>query len=61
MSLAILPLVWYLPEEFVFVFGNKVIVCTPWKAYTCVMCGLWSGYIIGIVTEMYTSNAYRPV
>jgi len=25
------------------------------------MCGLWSGLIIGWVTEIYTSNAYSPV
>lgn len=25
------------------------------------MCGLWSGFIIGWVTEIYTSNAYSPV
>jgi H(+)-translocating pyrophosphatase len=61
MTLAILPLLVYLPDEFVFIFGNKEIVCTPWKAYACVMCGLWSGYVIGLVTEMYTSNAYSPV
>jgi H+-translocating diphosphatase len=26
-----------------------------------VMCGLWSGYVIGLVTEMYTRYAYSPV
>lgn len=25
------------------------------------MCGLWSGLIIGWITEIYTSNAYSPV
>jgi H+-translocating diphosphatase len=25
------------------------------------MCGLWSGFIIGYITEIYTSNAYSPV
>jgi Na+/H+-translocating membrane pyrophosphatase len=25
------------------------------------MCGLWSGFLIGWVTEIYTSNAYSPV
>lgn len=61
MSVSIIPLLWYLPDEFVFFFGDKPIVCTPWKAYACIMCGLWSGYIIGIVTEIFTSNAYKPV
>jgi len=26
-----------------------------------VMFGLWSGFIIGIITEIFTSNAYSPV
>lgn len=25
------------------------------------MCGLWSGFAIGYITEVYTSNAYSPV
>lgn len=25
------------------------------------MCGLWSGLIIGVITEIFTSNAYSPV
>lgn len=62
MTFAIIPLCWLLPSEFTFIFGDQLaIICTPWKAYTCVMCGLWSGFIIGIVTEIYTSNAYEPV
>lgn len=32
-----------------------------WGALVCVLCGLWSGLIIGYTTEYYTSNAYRPV
>jgi inorganic pyrophosphatase len=38
-----------------------VITCTRWKAFACVNFGLWSGLIIGYVTEVYTSNAYSPV
>jgi Na+/H+-translocating membrane pyrophosphatase len=26
-----------------------------------VICGLWSGFVIGWITEIYTSNAYSPV
>lgn len=32
-----------------------------WSALLCVLCGLWSGLIIGYTTEFFTSNAYRPV
>merc|ERR1719333_652093 len=31
-----------------------------WSAYACVLFGLWSGMIIGFITEYYTSNAYGP-
>ena len=57
-----------MPEQFIFVETDelthkviKTITCTPWGAYYCVICGLWSGFIIGWVTEIYTSNAYSPV
>lgn len=33
---------------------------TKWSAYACVLIGLWSGMIIGVSTEYYTSNKYRP-
>merc|ERR1719247_3476206 len=33
---------------------------TRWYAFGCIMFGLWSGMIIGFVTEYYTSNAYGP-
>merc|ERR1712167_523099 len=31
------------------------------KAWACVCCGLWSGCIIGFVTEYFTSHSYSPV
>ena len=61
MSVAIIPLVQVLPQEFSFFLNGNEIVCTQLKAYLCIMCGLWSGFVIGIVTEIYTSNTYRPV
>jgi inorganic pyrophosphatase len=73
MSGAIYPLTFVLPEEFAF-DGAEIIhkvypsptnpdfvYSTPIGAYACVMCGLWSGLIIGYVTEIFTSNAYAPV
>merc|ERR1712051_551916 len=30
------------------------------QAYGCVMLGLWSGLLIGLVTEYYTSNSHSP-
>jgi H(+)-translocating pyrophosphatase len=43
------------------VFKIGTIVVTPNKAYACICSGLWSGLIIGYVTEIYTSNTYSPV
>jgi H(+)-translocating pyrophosphatase len=57
MSAALIPTLEYLPANFT--VGG--IACTPWKAYGCIICGLWSGFIIGWVTEIYTSNEYGPV
>ena len=30
-------------------------------AFLCIMCGLWSGLIIGLFTEYMTSHSYKPV
>jgi H(+)-translocating pyrophosphatase len=42
-------------------FSIGAIVCTPMKAFACVASGLWSGLIIGFITEYYTSASYGPV
>ena len=36
------------------------IACTPFKAYACVLSGLWAGCAIGFITEYYTSHSYAP-
>jgi H+-translocating diphosphatase len=58
------PVLWALsyfclPETFVFVEAG--ITCKYYYAFICTACGLWSGLIIGIFTEYFTSNAYGPV
>ena len=57
----ILP-VFILPETFTFEGGAQKIPLKMerWYAYGCVMCGLWSGMIIGFITEYYTNNAWGP-
>lgn len=64
MTLVTIPIIFLLPDQIHFfnVFGiGNTIICTPWKAFACVCLGLWSGLIIGFITEVYTSNAYSPV
>ena len=63
MALMTIPIIFVLPDTFHFydVFGTPDIACTRWKAFGCVNFGLWSGLIIGYITEVYTSNAYSPV
>ena len=61
MTGAVIPLIFFLPEQFTIGIGKNAITCTQWRAYGCVAAGLWSGFIIGWVTEIYTSNAYSPV
>merc|ERR1712078_917891 len=61
MSLALVPAMYLLPEEFTMLEANgdnKNV--TRWKAFGCIMFGLWSGMVIGFITEYYTSNAYGP-
>merc|ERR1711998_207906 len=41
--------------------GGGIVKVTVLKAWACVCCGLWSGCIIGFVTEYFTSHSYTPV
>ncbi|AAZ13557.1 vacuolar-type proton translocating pyrophosphatase 1 [Trypanosoma brucei brucei TREU927] len=42
-------------------FTVGAVETTKWRAMVCVLCGLWSGLLIGYSTEYFTSNSYRPV
>merc|ERR1712151_1111289 len=50
---------WCLPETFSMGPGYEEV--TWWYCATSIMLGLWSGLIIGYVTEYYTSHSYTPV
>merc|ERR1740116_123395 len=34
---------------------------SQWNAWVCCLCGLWSGLLIGYITEIMTSHSYSPV
>jgi len=62
MTACVIPAIFILPEQFTFEGGAEKVPLTMhrWIAYGCVMFGLWSGMIIGFITEYYTNNAYAP-
>ena len=50
-----------LPDEFYFRKVAEGGDVTAFSAFMCTALGLWSGLIIGLVTEYYTSTEYAPV
>merc|ERR1712056_104203 len=50
---------WCLPEVFSMGAGYEQVKW--WYCAVSIMLGLWSGLIIGYVTEYYTSHSYTPV
>ena len=51
-----------LPNAFtgVYIFDDARI-CSHWQVYVAVLSGIVTALLIGLVTEYYTSTAYRPV
>jgi len=61
MTGLLVPAMYILPETFIMQEANgEDKSVTRWSAFGCIMFGLWSGMIIGFITEYYTSNAYEP-
>ncbi|KAG6507076.1 hypothetical protein ZIOFF_032416 [Zingiber officinale] len=62
MAIGIAIVTWVaLPSSFtIFNFGEQKQV-KNWQLFFYVAIGLWTGLVIGFVTEYYTSNAYSPV
>ena len=50
-----------LPAEFTFKNVVEGAHVTSFKAFICTALGLWSGLIIGVLTEYFTSTNYNPV
>ena len=61
MTGLLVPAMYILPEQFTMEEANGANkLVSRWGAFGCIMFGLWSGMIIGFITEYYTSNAYSP-
>jgi len=66
MTGAVIPSLFVLPESFTFdATAPGDLTATPltvyrWTAFGCICFGLWSGMVIGYVTEYFTSNSYAP-
>jgi len=65
MTAALVPATYILPEKFNFQVAaidptKRNLEVSRWGAFGCVMFGLWSGMLIGLVTEYFTSNSYKP-
>jgi inorganic pyrophosphatase len=52
-----------LPDSFWLINASEVTgrQIQNWKVFVCIACGLWSGLIIGYITEYFTSFSYQPV
>jgi inorganic pyrophosphatase len=50
-----------LPKQFEMESGTETLTVLWWHCALAVNLGLWSGLIIGYVTEYYTSHSYAPV
>lgn len=50
-----------LPANFTFPEAAEGGNVTNLYAFICALVGLWSGLIIGLITEYYTSGSYQPV
>merc|ERR1712166_1674182 len=63
MTFTVVPSVYLLPETFEFVggaTGAEGLKTDRWTCFGCIMFGLWSGMVIGFVTDYYTNNSWAP-
>jgi inorganic pyrophosphatase len=65
MTATVYPSLYVLPDKFSLPYYDvngqlTTHDCNRMTAYGCVMFGLWSGMVIGFITEYYTSNSHTP-
>ena len=60
MTIVCVPLLWTLPTQLDISFAGETFKATRIQVYGCLILGLWSGLLIGLSTEYYTSHSYGP-
>jgi len=60
MTIVCVPLLWTLPTQLDISFAGESFKATRIQVYGCLILGLWSGLLIGLSTEYYTSHSYGP-
>jgi H(+)-translocating pyrophosphatase len=60
MTIFCVPLLWVLPDKLNINFAGEFFDATRIQIYGCLIMGLWSGLLIGLSTEYYTSHSYGP-
>ena len=61
MTCLLIPILFLMPEEAKIEFAGVVYKASRLDVYACICAGLWSGLLIGFITEYFTSNRYSPV
>jgi len=60
MSCCLIPCVYVLPDQLNIAFSVDAYPAARWEMFGCIMLGLWSGLLIGLSTEYYTSHSFTP-
>ena len=58
MSVFLVPTMLIMPASAVIEFAGVKYDLTRYNLYACIAAGLWSGLLIGYITEYFTSNKY---
>jgi Na+/H+-translocating membrane pyrophosphatase len=54
----LIPAMKIMPESAEIEFAGVNYDLTRYNLYACIAAGLWSGLLIGYITEYFTSNKY---
>jgi H(+)-translocating pyrophosphatase len=61
MTASLIPCVYMLPDQLDITFSSDQYTATRFEILGCILMGLYSGLLIGLSTEYYTSHSFGPV